>query len=280
MSTRTPTRRQTSRRGAVSRSGPSVLRVRPRPRRWLWAAVAVVVVVALLGWLVWFSPVLVARHVEVEGARDGQAQRVREAAEVPLGTPLVDVDLAAVVDRVLATGDIAQTTVNRSWPSTVVVQVTPRRAVLVLDDPQGEVQVVDRHGVAYEPVAEPPKRLPRVELVGVNGDDRQTALGAAAEALQLLPDRLRHRVDEVRVDGREDVTFVLGDLTVHWGVGGDSRLKAEVLTALLRADGDGLGDHGRAARQGSTKGPGRGEDRPLGDLRRIDVSAPRQPVVE
>lgn len=269
MSTRTPTRRKAAGTGSANRSGASALRVRRRPHRWLWPAAAAVVVAALVGWLVWFSPVLVARKVQVDGARDGQAQRVREAAQVPLGTPLATVDLSAVVERVLATGSIARTTVTRSWPSTVVVHVAPRRPVMALDNPQGEVQVVDQDGVAYDPVVEPPKRLPTVQLVGVNGNDRETALGAAADALQVLPDRLRHRVDVVRVDGREDITFVLGDVTVHWGVGGDTRLKTEVLTALLRDGGD------RPAKEGDT-----GKHRPLADLHRIDVSAPRQPVVE
>lgn len=243
-----------------------VVGLRRRPHRVLWAGVAVVVAIALVGWLVWFSPVLVARHVEVEGARPGEAAQLRTVAAVPTGQPLATVDLSAVVRRVLASGTVAETTVSRSWPSTVVIHVTPRTPVMVRQNPQGQLQVVDRYGVAYDTVARLPKRLrrlPTVSLDGVNGDDVQTALASAADALAALPSSLRHRVDRVSVQGREDVSLDLGRVTVHWGVGGDGRLKARVLHTLLQP----RGKHGRGGLVPSS-GPVT-----------VDVSAPGEPVV-
>lgn len=260
-------RASTERPVVHERFAARVAAVRRRPHRVLWAGLVLVVVAALLGWLVWFSPVLVVRHVEVEGARHGTAAQVRDEARVPMGQPLAGVDLSAVVERVLASGDIASTTVSRSWPSTLVIHVTGRAPVMVLQNSQGQLQVVDRYGVRYRALTKLPDRLehlPTVTLDGVNGDDVQTALSAGADALAALPAPLRHRVDQVSVQGREDVSLDLGRVSVHWGVGGDGQLKADVLRTLLAA-------RGKHSAAGVVPASG-----PVA----IDVSAPGEPVVD
>ncbi|HET8601879.1 MAG TPA: FtsQ-type POTRA domain-containing protein [Segeticoccus sp.] len=247
-------------RTAGDRLAARTVTVRRRPRRWVWAAVAAVVVAALVGWLVWFSPLFTVRHVEVEGARQGQASAVRAAAKVPMGQQLVAVDLPSIVGRVLASGTIETTTVSRAWPSTVVIHVTPRHPVMVLQNPQGQPEVVDRFGVAYTaagPAGKGVRHLPTVTLEGVTGADTQTALRAAADALRDLPAALQDKVERVSVRGREDVSFEVGTVHVHWGVGGDGPLKARVLGTLLQLR------------------PGHGA-RPTS----VDVSAPDQPVVK
>src|SRR6187402_1235417 len=73
-----------------------------RRRPWLRAllVVASVGLAALVGWLVWWSPVLAVDDVEVAGVTGAEARAVAELASVPEGTPLARVDTDAVATRV------------------------------------------------------------------------------------------------------------------------------------------------------------------------------------
>lgn len=229
--------------------------VRRGPRRLVLVAAGLVVLLGALGWLILFSPVLAARHVQVEGVPAATAATVRHQAQVPLGRPLARVDLSAVAQRVIATGRMAQVSVSRSWPGTVIIRASRREPVLVLQNPQGQLEVVDKTGVAYATVDKAPKGVPQVSLRSVRAADRSIALRAAAETLAVLPARERARVDSVTVDGPETVGFTLGKVRVKWGDGDDGALKLKVLEALL---------HQKGVRANGG---------------RIDVSAPNAPVL-
>jgi cell division protein FtsQ len=190
--------------------------------------------------MVEFSPVLVTHSVRVEGVPVGEVSTIVGRADVPMGTPLAKVDTLAIARRVIATRTLAEVTVSRSWPSTIVISARLRVPVLAVKDPQGQVQVVDSQGDAYAIVSAPPKGVPLISTV--ESPPSKESLRAAISVLQALPSGQRSAVTDVAVLGANMVTFKLGAVSVVWGGESEPELKVKVMTDLLRQKGVGTID--------------------------------------
>ena len=225
-------RRSTGLASSRARFAARSAEVRRRP--WLLAAwgLGVVAVLAGVAWVVWFSPVLAARTVRVEGVPPSAVADITQRAQVPIGTPLARVDTDAIARRVIASATLAQVSVSRSWPSTIVVSASPRVPVLAVKNPQGQVQVVDGDGVAYATVATAPQGVPEIST-SITPPSR-AALRAGISVLEALTPALRHQVTDVRVTGASSVSLRVGRTTVVWGGAADAELKVKVITVLMR----------------------------------------------
>lgn len=73
----------------------------------------VVVLLVVLTAVAWFTPALSVRDVQVRGVSALTQDQVRTALDVPMGTPLLKVDLTAAAARVAALGRVARATVDR-----------------------------------------------------------------------------------------------------------------------------------------------------------------------
>ncbi|MEP7034111.1 MAG: cell division protein FtsQ [Dermatophilaceae bacterium] len=235
---------------ASSRARFAVRAAHVRRRPWLlgaWLAAALALV-AGAAWLVELSPVLVARSVRVEGVPRSAIGDITRRANVVIGTPLARIDTAAVTRRVIASATLAEVTVSRSWPSTIVISASPRVPVLAVKNPKGQVQVVDSQGVAYATVRTSPRGVPLINTV--EDPPGKESLRAGIAVLEALSASQRARVSNVTVSGANLVTLKLRGVTVAWGGASEPELKVKVMTALLKVKG----------------------------VRMIDVSAPRTPV--
>jgi cell division protein FtsQ len=227
------------------------IRARQVRRAGLWWKAGVPAVLALLVALVWlvvWGPLLVVRSVSVPGLSASMAAQVRAAAAVPSGSHLMGLDLSAARARVARLPEVGSVTVIRSWPGTVVVDVSLRRPVAVVKDAHGVLHLADRTGTTYAVVPAVPRGLP---LVGADAAD-PAAVQAVVQVLSDLPAGLRAEVRSATARDPEDVVLALSRLTVTWGSAADSGRKAAVLQ-VLRHDQPGA--------------------------RRIDVSAPQSPSV-
>jgi cell division protein FtsQ len=232
------------RRGAGRRADVAGSRVRferraaaarRRPRTVLAVAAGVVVLLGALGWLVGFSSVLATRSVTVTGLGDpGEQAAVVAAASIPIGTPLARVDTAGAVGRVGRIPTVASVSVSRSWPSTVVVSVQRKVAVLAVKNPQGHLQVVDATGVPFETVTALPAGVAQVNATTDAPDPE--GIRAAISVLQLLSPERRTQVTTVTVTSADLVTLQLGQVSVVWGGLADGPKKLAVLEALLRTN--------------------------------------------
>lgn len=224
--TATATRPTTRSNGATAQRRP------PRRRRLLTLGVLALVVVlaATLGGLVYFSSVFGAQRVAVSGTRELTAAQVVDAAQVPIGRPLVRQDLSAITGRVLALPGVAEATVTRDWPTTLAVTVVERRPLLAIAQPQGYA-IIDRHGVAYAVQPAVPKGVVPAD---VNPDNVAllTEVGIVASA---LPSGLKGKVERIAATDADDITLRLDSgVVVRWGSAEQSDLKAEVTSALLK----------------------------------------------
>ncbi len=206
--------------------------VRRRPLRLVGILLALLAVLVVAGWVLGFSPLLAVRSVSLDGVTDaGERDAALRAAGIAPGTPLARVDTKAAAARVGALATVQFVEVGRSWPSTIVISVRRKAAVLVVKNPQGQLQVVDDHGVAFETVARAPAGVPVVNAATSAPDP--DGLKAALSVLTLLPAAQRGAVTEVTVTSADLVTFRLGSTTVVWGGVEDGPKKLKVLSALL-----------------------------------------------
>ena len=204
-------------------------------RRWMrWKfVVASVLLVALLVtgvWLVFFSATLSVKKVDVAGNELLSDQRVLRIAAVPEGEQLALVDLADAARRVETLSEVKDADVTRVWPDGVLITVTERTAVAVVEL-GGKIRGLDEDGIVFRDYKSVPEGMPRVRPTTSTGTD---ALKEAAAVVSALPDDLSGRVDHVEVQTIDQITLVLRDgREVLWGSAEESDLKATVLAELL-----------------------------------------------
>lgn len=206
---------------------------RQRPLRLLGYAAGTLAVVVLLGWVVGFSPVLAVRSVEVVGVPASEVAAIKAMAQVPVGEPLARVDADAVAARVAERATVADVSIERSWPSTLVIHASPRQPFLVVKNPQGQLQVVDETGVAYAQVSAPPRGVPTVNAATQAALSRD-ALSAAVSVLKVLPATVQKRVTNITVSSANLVTLRIGRTSVVWGGIDEPERKLAIMTALLK----------------------------------------------
>ncbi|UZJ23524.1 FtsQ-type POTRA domain-containing protein [Rhodococcus antarcticus] len=214
------------------RPAPPVRRVLGLRVRTLVVLVALLVVV--LGAVAWFSPLLSVRSVTVQGETVVTEQQVLDALDVPAGTRLVGLDLAAAAARVAALPRVASATVDRTLPSRVAVTVVERTAVAWVAAADGQ-HLLDASGVDYA-VEAPAPGVPRLAVATPGPGDPSTR--AALGVLTSLPDPVRALVATVGATSASAVQLTLTDgRTVVWGGVDGAARKAEVLTAVLTQPG-------------------------------------------
>ena len=208
-----------------------------RWRRVRIVLLALLLVAALTAsvWLVFFSSYVTARTVDITGTRTVGEARIKQAAEVPTGTPLARVDLDAIAARVESIASVRKVEVARGWPHTVHIAVTERTPVAVIDRGNG-LQAMDADGVLFGSYDARPHKLP---LVRTQPDTPSEALVEAARVVGALPPRVARRVDAVEVGSVDEIELVLANgRRVVWGSAEDSEAKAEVLAVLLKRPGN------------------------------------------
>ncbi len=183
-------------------------------------------------WVLKHSSAFAVKGVEVSGTSRLSQDEVTAAAQVPLGVPLVDVELAAVGARVARLTPVAEVRVARSWPATVTVEVTERTPVYAMATDGGYI-LVDGGGIMFAPQ---PSKPDLVIAKSASNDAGQ--LGGLAAVVRSLSPELAERTQKVSAQSVNDIELNLtkGD-TLLWGSSAQSEAKARVALALLKQKG-------------------------------------------
>jgi len=207
----------------------------------MFVVILMIGLVGAAGWVVLGSRLLVVRHVDVTGMNRLNRAQVLGAAAVPLGTPLARLDAGAVRERVATVAQVRSVRVERSWPSTLKIEITERtpRAAVARD---GRYDLVDGSGVTIATAKKRPADLPLLEANG--GLPGNPAVAAGVSAITALPKPLAGVLRRVSAPDAAHVTLHLrihrphvpgGQyISVVWGDGARGAEKAAVLTGLLR----------------------------------------------
>ncbi|WP_188192774.1 cell division protein FtsQ/DivIB [Nonomuraea sp. SYSU D8015] len=191
-------------------------------------------VVGTAAWLVFFSPVLGVRSIEIVGNLTVPSERIKQQAGVADLHPLATVNLADVQTRVLGIRQLASAKVDRVWPGTLKIEVVEREPVAAV--PAGDkVAIVDKQGVVIELKSALPPMLPLLKVDRPASGD--PAMMAALQVIQALPDEVAPKVREVRAGTAEGVTLLLSDgRSVVWGGPDRPEEKGRILASLLKRE--------------------------------------------
>ena len=209
-----------------------------RRQRWFRILVAVLalVLIGLVVWLIWFSSALTVRSVDVSGQTTLEAKQIEKAAEVPIGTPLARVDLAAIESRVQQMPRIRTAEVSRSWPHTISIEVEERTAVMWATI-EGKIHGIDRFGVDYRTYSKKPDGLVEAKISGTDAEVRLEATRAAADVAHFLRTQKPTWIGDLRsvtAQTQDSVSLQLSKgRTIVWGSTANGERKLDVLKTLL-----------------------------------------------
>ncbi|ONI70567.1 hypothetical protein ALI144C_48950 [Actinosynnema sp. ALI-1.44] len=237
--TRPESRRPVSSAGAAARERRARRELlRPTRRRALmrrWMVLLIFVGVLAVLYVVFFTPVLGVRSVDVQGTQGLTPDEVRKVAAVEMGKPLVRLDTDEIAGRVRTLPRVAKVSVERSWPGTVEITVNEREPVGYAKLADG-AHMVDASGVVYAVVPQAPPGLPSIEVPTLGTGDAATY--AVVDVLGKIPPQLKQQVVALSAKSVGDVQLTLtGGQLVKWGNSVDSERKAMVLAALLTRPG-------------------------------------------
>ncbi|WP_234808739.1 cell division protein FtsQ/DivIB [Mycolicibacter terrae] len=192
------------------------------------------VVVVGLGLILYFTPVMAVRDIEVTGIAAVTREEVLDVAKVQLGTPLLQVDTGGVAERVAAIRRVASARVQRQYPSALGISVVERVAVVFKDFPDGP-HLFDRDGVDFA-TAPPPGMLPIFDVDNPGPTD--PASRAALQVMTALAPEVAGQVGRVAAPSVASITLTLIDgRVVVWGNTDRTAEKAQKLAALLTQPG-------------------------------------------
>jgi cell division protein FtsQ len=243
--------RSTQRITRTSRNQPRVsLRSRAVERTALTSRVLTglgVGAIGLLGIGLVFSPLFSLHRIDIRRAGSA-ATRIRTAARLTAGEPLVALDIEAIQRRVAALPEVLAAKVERKWPRGVRITVATRTPVAalshagrialvasdgtVLRDFGPGVDVVDDDGIFYRPIA--------TDAIAPVGETVTGASKRVSDLVSALDPDLRDRVMSVTVSGDDlNASFSaagkVGYLSVRFGDEHELNIKAHALGALLAA---------------------------------------------
>lgn len=182
------------------------------------------------------SDLVALAEVRVEGIQRLSALDVREAADLELGTSTLRLRLGPAEERVEALPLVADATVHRADPLTVVIEVRERAPIAVAQGPRGAM-LVDADGVVIAEGSE--EGLPVIEVRGPlpalgRGVDVSPSLANAHAALLGLPGPLRSLVDRYVAVAADDLELHLASgVVVRFGRAERIDEKARSLGAVL-----------------------------------------------
>jgi cell division protein FtsQ len=182
-------------------------------------------------------PLLDVDRIDVRGVDGARAEAATSASGLALGDHLLWADLGAAAAGIEALPWVAEASVERDLPGTVVLQVEAREPVAIAGSGPAAV-LVDADGRAIAGIDDPVLGGTQVDDLPVLavgpaplgerlGDDGR----AMAKVVAGLPVELAEQVDEVAPDG-EAIVVVLDDgIEVRWG--GPQQTSAKAAAALV-----------------------------------------------
>ncbi|MDU0478060.1 FtsQ-type POTRA domain-containing protein [Staphylococcus chromogenes] len=201
--------------------------------RWKILALTIALLLVISGIVAYFVPVLKVRDIAVTGNVQVSAEEIQAASGIIPGDNVVRVRENEVASRVATIPWVAKVSVQRTFPTSVEINVVERQAILFTKRSDGE-HLIDESAIPFV-IDSPPPGV--VELSGQQEDKREVLLPAVGIVKALDP---QNRADLERIDARSAYEFTLyfkGGKEVYWGSADQSHDKALATKTVLQRDG-------------------------------------------
>jgi cell division protein FtsQ len=157
-------------------------------------------------------------------------QQIIDAADLPIGEPMVRLDLGAAESRIEQIPAVRSAEISRDWPTTLVISVTERTPVALVVRRQRR-----QSGGLRGRALQAQRTQPHLPTLVMDDSAEASALSEAVHVIMAMPQRLSDQVAEVRAKTMDSITLRLHDGdTVVWGSADDSAAKAEALALILQ----------------------------------------------
>jgi cell division protein FtsQ len=165
------------------------------------------------------------------------------------GERLARIEPRAIATKLESLDWIQSAQVSRNWINgKVVIEITQRTPIAIFKN-----QVIDSSGSSFVPQGETPSGLVEIQARGIEEATK------AVKFFVELPEELKSSLSVVKVRATGALVFIVENggkkLEVRWGTNSENELKFKVYNALI------------ALPENS-------------DIKRVDVSAPRAPIVK
>lgn len=205
----------------------------PRWGRIAGVIAGLAVLLAIVAAVVYFTPLMALKNVEVEGNAHVSEDDVVSASGVEMGVPLAQVKPRDAASGVVSLPWVRTATASRQWPSTLKLEIVENRAVAYFNGSDGS-HLIDPEGREFA-VDTPPEEA--VELTGEAATDEAVRKGAVGIAAELSEPGLK-AVESIEARGRYNYVLNLREeKTVVWGASEDNRNKSLALDTVLQREG-------------------------------------------
>nr|WP_231715028.1 FtsQ-type POTRA domain-containing protein [Arthrobacter gengyunqii] len=207
----------------------------PARRRRRWLIISAVSVFVLLGAFLAFlflSPALALKTVTVQGNSLLPTEQVQRALQPLVGRPLTTIADDDVAGLLADRPEVADVDVVALPPSEIVVTITERVPVAVLQT--GDVlSLIDQDGLVIGTAANQAEaRLPLID--GGSEAVNSAVFSTVTSVLSVLPENVLAQLDHASASSIDSVELkLLNGQTVFWGSAESNVAKARALEALL-----------------------------------------------
>lgn len=204
-----------------------------RKRVWIAAVVGTLCVAGGLAWAAWSTSWLAVKQVRIVGLEYTSEAQVLDTAQVPIGTPLLQVSTGEIEDRIGEIRMVRQATVQREFPDTIRVTIVERQPVAWVEQ-GGAPWAVDASGVVFRKLTAKPKGLARLNVSARETKTLEAAAQVADELASVDPEFFA-RVGSISAKSQDSIELTFdGNKTVVWGDSENTQQKVQTLDALLK----------------------------------------------
>lgn len=197
---------------------------------------AVISVVLILGAVSWFVPIFKVESVEIIGATRTDTEQAQELSGINQGDNFLRIDATQAARAIADMPWVSSVTVNRTFPSTVEIELAEREAAVFVKRDDGD-HVIDTEGLPII-IGTPP--FGTVEITGTSEDDPDV-LPAAIEVINAITDykpELKEQIATIDAPDRFDILLKLTDgREIYWGSSENSHDKAVALSTVIKREG-------------------------------------------
>ena len=170
-------------------------------------------------------------EVVVVGHDRTPADQVRSASGIVVGTPLVDLDMAASAEAIEALPWVATASVSRAWDGTVTAEITERTPSIALPISAGGFMLIDSAGRQLGSVDQRPDWahvINGLQASGVPGQPAPTEIHGVIRLLGLLNSEQMAGISSITVDNGNLVLDLVAGGVVD--LGNDSGLADKLVS--------------------------------------------------